>query len=98
MTKFELVLMIAIAVVFIIWFTIKSIKNKWVSSLIDTVNVSIKNAENNSLCKDGFEKKKYVMACVEAKCNELKIPYYILSKVISKLVDTIISHYNVISK
>lgn len=99
MTKLEIIELVAIAialVAFTVWFVIKSIKNKWISSIIGTVNAAIKEAESSK--KTGVEKKAYVLQKVEEKCKELKIPYKLLFGLVSKLIDTTVKHYNVIAK
>ena len=99
MTKLEIIELVAICLAvasFLVWFIIKSIQNKWISSIIDTINQAIKEAEASG--KTGIDKKAYVLQNVENKCNELKIPYNLLIGLISKLIDTTIKHYNVIAK
>lgn len=93
----QLIIIAVVALVFLIWFLINAIKNKWITQLIQTVDSAIKEAEEKQI-GDGNEKKKYVMNKVEKKCEELKIPYNIISKVVSKLIDITIKHYNVIAK
>lgn len=99
MTKLEtieLIIIIAVAVAFIVWLALKAIKNKWVSSIVDTVNSAMKEAENSK--QSGEEKKKYVLMKVEEKCTDLKIPYTLIFKLVSKLIDAIVKHYNILSK
>ncbi len=79
-----------------VFYTIKAIKNGWVSSILNTINQAIKEAETSG--KTGPEKKAYVLEQVEKVCDELKIPYKIIEKLVSKLIDTVVSHYNVITK
>lgn len=99
MTKLEVIELVAIGiavVAFLVWFIIKTVKNKWLSGIIDTINEAIKEAESSG--KSGIEKKAYVLQKVEQKCNELKVPYKLLFGLISKLIDTTVKHYNVIAK
>lgn len=79
-----------------VFYTIKAIKNGWVKSILGTINQAIKDAEASG--KTGPEKKAYVLEQVEKVCDELKIPYKIIEKLVSKLIDTVVSHYNVIAK
>lgn len=92
----ELIIIGIIALFLLVYYGIKAIKNKWVEELTITVNNSIKYAEEHYY--EGFEKKKYVLQEVEAKCQELGIPYALIQKLISKLVDKIVANYNVIKK
>ena len=92
----ELAFLILAVLVLVIYTIIGAVKNKWVSKLYDTVMLAIKEAEKTG--KSGKDKKAYVMSKVEEKCTELGIPYTLLYKLISKLIDTVISHYNVVSK
>lgn len=97
MSKMELIYTIAIAVValvVVIYLIVMGIKNGWIKKVIQTLNSSIKYAENN--IKGNVEKKKYVMDKVEEKCTELGIPWFLIRKPISKLIDRIIKDYNVI--
>ena len=94
--KIEFVIIIVAVVVFALWFITNALKNKWISGISETVNKAIKEAENSK--KTGEEKKAYVLEKVKEKCVELKIPYKLLFGLVSKLIDTIVKHYNVISK
>lgn len=99
MTKLEIIQLIAlicIAVFMVIYYFIKAIKDKWVENLTHTIETSIKYAEENYT--DGKEKLQYVLSQVKMKCQELNIPYYLLEKIIKKLIDRIIKDYNVIVK
>lgn len=76
-----------------------AVKNKWVKEVYSTVVVAIKEAEEKFPEHGSGElKKEYVLNAVEKKCYELNIPYAILKLVITKLIDTIVKHYNVIAK
>lgn len=97
MSKIELIYTIAIAIVvlvILIYLIVMAIKNGWIKKVIQTLNNSIKYAENN--IKGNVEKKKYVMDKVEEKCTELGIPWFLIRKPVDKLIDKIISNYNVI--
>lgn len=99
MTKLELIELIAlliVAVVLAIYYLIKAIKNGWITKITATLNEAIKYAEKN--IKDGKEKKDYVICRVKEKCEELGIPYTLIEKLVSKLIDKIIANYNVIKK
>lgn len=99
MTKLEIIELVIIAtaaIALIIWFGFKAIKNKWLGSIIETINNAIKEAEESK--KTGKEKKEYVMQKVKEKCDELKIPYTLIFSLVSKLIDTIIKHYNIMIK
>lgn len=95
----ELIVLIVVVVGLSIYYLVKAIKNGWIKKLTDTIETSIKEAEEKyPETSSGDKKKEYVIGKVKAKCNELGIPYGLLYSLISKLIDTIISNYNVISK
>ena len=97
MSKMELIYTIAIAVVvlvILIYLLVMAIKNGWIKKVIQTLNNAIKYAEKN--ITGNVEKKNYVMDKVEEKCTELGIPWFLIRKPISKLIDKIIADYNVI--
>lgn len=99
MTKLELIELIVIgiiALVLIIYYSILAIKNGWVKKITSTLNEAIKYAEIN--IEGGDAKKKYVMEKVEEKCEELDIPYVLIRKLLSKLINKIIANYNIIKK
>ena len=99
MTKLEIIQLIALSIItlfIIIYYCIKAVKEKWIEKLTHTIEVSIKYAEEHF--KDGKEKLAYVLQQVKLKCEELNIPYYLLEKLIKKLIDRIIKDYNVIVK
>ncbi len=97
MSKLELIYTIALAifvVVLLIYYIIMAIKNGWIKKLTETLNVSMKYAEDN--ITGSAEKKKYVMEQIESKCIELGIPYTLISKLISSLIEKIIANHNII--
>ena len=97
MTKLELIYTIALAVAAIallIYFLVMGIKHGWIKKLTETLNVSMRYAEDH--IQGAEDKKKYVMGQIEAKCNELGIPYFLAQYVISKLIETIVKHWNVL--
>lgn len=99
MTKLEiaeLIILGVIVVVLSIYYIIKAIKNGWIQKITQTMNEAIKFAEEN--IKDGKAKKEYVMKCVEEKCEELGIPYALIEKLVSKIINKVISNYNIITK
>lgn len=99
MTKLEiiqLIALVAIAVFMVVYYCIKAIKEKWLEQLTHTIETSIKYAEENF--KTGQEKLAYVLKHVKLKCEELNIPYYLLEKLIKKLINRIIKDYNILVK
>lgn len=101
MTTLEIIQLIVIAVVvlaLVIYVIVAGVKNKWFSKLAETIKVAIAEAEQKWPEGHGDEKKQYVIEAVKAKCKELGIPYEVLYKLVNKLIDTIVEHYNVISK
>ena len=99
MTKLELIELIALATIAIgigIYYLIKALKNGWLKQLQETIETAIAQAEATG--KTGDQKKALVLEAVREKCLELGIPYDFMSKVISRLIDKIVAHYNVIKK
>ncbi|MDY0386926.1 MAG: hypothetical protein RBT65_07340 [Methanolobus sp.] len=94
----EFIILAVIVICMVTYYVILAIKNKWLKQLIDTISNAIAKAEKQFPDGHGKEKKKIVEDAVMEKCEELGIPYKILYKLISKLIDTIISHYNIIAK
>ena len=92
----ELIILAVLTLAFLVWFSIKAVKNKWLSALTETIDKAIGEAEKKWSEGHGEEKKKYVLDCVEKKCEELNIQYHILCKLISKLIDTIIKNHNIV--
>ena len=102
MTVLEIVELVILAVVVValsIYYLVKAIKNNWLSKIADCVNKAIKEAEKKfTESGSGCKKKEYVLDAVEKECESLGIPYSLLKKLISVLVDKIVANYNVISK
>lgn len=96
MSKLELIYTIvlaAAALFLLIYFIVMGIKHGWIKKLTETLNVSMKYAEDH--VKGSAEKKAYVMGQIEAKCIELGIPYFLAKVVISKLIEKIVSCWNI---
>lgn len=101
MSILELIQLISLGVIalfVVIYLIVLAIKNKWVKQLIQTVEKAISEAEEKYGEGNGDLKKEYVLKAVEKKAQELGIPYRLLRKLISKLIDMIIHDYNVITK
>lgn len=99
MTTLELIKLIVlgvVALILIVYYSIKGIKNGWVRKITETMNEAIKYSETNII--GSKEKKKYVLQKVKEKCEELGIPYTLIESIVSKLIDKIIANYNVIKK
>lgn len=92
----ELIVYGVIALVIVVYFIIKSIKNGWIQKITMTMNDAIKYAEKN--IEGGTAKKEYVLRKVEAKCEELGIPFSLIYKLVNKIIDKVISNYNIIKK
>lgn len=99
MTK-EILCIIALCIILVgvvLYITIKAIQKNWINKIYNTMKEAIKYAETSGkVAKE--DKKEYVLEQIRAKCVELKIPYKLIVAVISKLINLIIEHYNVISK
>ena len=92
----ELIVYGVIALVVLVYFIIKAIKNGWIQKITKTLNDAIKYAEKN--IEGGVAKKEYVLRKVEAKCDELGIPFSLIYKLVNKIIDKVISNYNIIKK
>lgn len=101
MSKLEIIQFVILTIVTVavaVYYLIKAIKNNWIKQLIDTVENAVAEAETKYPVGSGNEKKGHVLNAVRLKCIELKIPYTIIFGLINKLVDKIVSDYNVIAK
>lgn len=99
MTTLEIVELVAISIAIVailVWISVKAVKNKWLAALSETIKKAIKDAETTG--KSGAEKKAYVLQRIEEKCDELGIPFRLVVGLVSRLIDTIVKHYNVIVK
>lgn len=99
--NFELIRFIAecvICVALIIYYLIVIIKNKWLSQIIDTIKLAIAEAEEKWPEGHGIEKKEYVLAKVQEKCEALKIPFGLIYKLIVKVINNTVEGYNTIKK
>lgn len=87
-----------IAMILIVYYLIKAIKNHWLKELAETVNSAIRYAEDTFTGEDKSKKKAYVLNQVQRKCDELGIPYTLIYNLINKLINRVIKDYNVIKK
>lgn len=94
----NLVILLVVGLGLGIYYLIKAIKNHWIKQLIDTLEHALKEAEEKYPHGHGAEKNAMVLAAVRDKCEELGIPYLLLSKIINKLIDDYIKKYNLLSK
>lgn len=101
MTGLELFLFICLcvfAVALLVFIFVTLIKNHWISEIMDTIKIAMHEAEEKYPEGHGPEKLQMVLDAVEAKCKDLKIPYNLLVKVITKIIKTIVENYNMIKK
>lgn len=101
MTTLEIIELIVLAVAAIAlggFYIYKAIKNKWIGELMETIATAMKEAEEKWPEGHGEEKKQYVLDAIKAKCDELSIPYTLLVSVFKKLIDTIVSDWNILKK
>ena len=97
MSKLELIEMIALAAIVFIGFIvllIVAIKNGWIKKLTKTLNEAMYYADHN--ISGAAEKKKYVLSKVEEKCIELGIPWFLIYKVVNRLIEKVVTYHNVI--
>lgn len=92
---------LAIIVLFIlIYYIVCAIKNHWIKEIQGTIEGAIRKAED--LAKSGqldkLMKKDYVLQQVEKRCEELGIPYHLLNKLISRIIDIICKNHNIFVK
>lgn len=80
------------ALILIVYYLIKAIKNNYVSKIYDTIVQAMKEAEEKFT--DGEEKKQYVLLKVKEVCKEVNIPYDFIASLISKVIENIIKGYN----
>lgn len=99
--NFELIRFIAecvICLALVVYYLVKIIKNKWVSEILDTIKLAVAEAEAKWPIGHGTEKKEYVLEKVKVKCEELKIPFDLIYKLIVKVINNIVDGYNSIKK
>lgn len=94
----ELVVLLGFILVIGTYIVVYGIKKKWFSKIASTVKEAIAEAEKQFGPGSGEQKKTYVLEKVKEKCKELGIPYDTLYKLITKFIDMVIEHYNVIEK
>lgn len=96
----ETIILILVVFVITVWYVVKAIKNKWLENINETIDKAIREAED--LAKKGELnkglKKQYVLDKIANKCVELGIPYQLLAKLISKVVDNIVKNHNIFIK
>ena len=67
--------------------------------IVAEIDASMKEAEEKfTESGNGDKKKEYVLEAVEKECESLGIPFSLLKKLISALIDKIVANYNVIQK
>lgn len=97
MSKLELIEFIALAaIVFVglIVLLVLAIKNGWIKKITKTLNDAMYYADHN--ITGPAEKKKYVLSKVEEKCIELGIPWFLIYKVVNRLIEKVVKYHNVI--
>lgn len=98
MSTLELVYTISVSVVvggLSIFCIIMFIRNAWFKKIKDALDEAIAYAEHN--IKGASEKFIYVTKKIEFECIDIGIPYVLIKRVISKYVNKVIKHYNVIN-
>lgn len=80
------------ALILIIYYLVKVIKNNYLSKVYDTILKAMKEAEEKFT--DGKEKKEYVLSKVKELCKDLDIPYDFIATLISKVIENVIKGYN----
>lgn len=102
MTTLEIIELVILAIVVValsVYYIVKAIKNNWLGKIAGCVNKAIKEAEEKfTESGNGDKKKEYVLESVEKECESLGIPFSMLKKLISTLIDKIVANYNVIKK
>ena len=99
MTTLEIIEFVVICVAFVTLFGIyfyKAIKNKWLGELMNTVEQAMREAEEKWPEGHGDEKREYVLKALEEKCEELHIPYTIMTSLLTKVIAEIVKHWNIL--
>ena len=99
MSKIELIYTIVLVVLAIsvaIYYFVLAIKNGWIKQITQTMNSAIRFAEFQEPKWSASKKKAYVLSEVEAKCDQLGIPYTLISKLVNKAIERIVADHNVI--
>ena len=90
----ELVVISVVVLALVIYYSIKAVKNGWIKKLTKTLNEAMYYADHN--ITGPAEKKKYVLNKVEEKCIELGIPWFLIYKVVNRLIEKVVKYHNVI--
>ena len=99
MTTLEIIELTILIVSFITIFGVylyKAIKNKWLGQLMDTLETAMKIAEEKYPDGHGDEKREYVLSEIKNKCEELSIPYGVMSTLLTKIIAEIVTHWNIL--
>lgn len=95
----ELVILAIVVVALSVYYIVKAIKNNWLGKIAGCINNAIKEAEEKfAESGSGDKKKEYALEAVEKECESLGIPFSLLKKLISTLIDKIVANYNIIKK
>ena len=92
----ELIVIVAIAIVGVIWFIIKAIKNKWFSKIYKFIKEAFREAEKTEL--KGKDKLEYALKYVEEACEKEGIPFKAIKKLVIIAIEKLVEGYNIDKK
>ena len=99
MSTLELIQLIIIsltALVAVIWFIVKAIKNKWFSKIYKAIKEGVVEAEKTDL--KGKEKLNFALKYVEDFCDKEGIPFSFVKNLVVKAIEKLVEGYNNIKK
>jgi hypothetical protein len=92
----ELIIIVAVAVIGLVWFIIKAIKNKWFSKIYGFIKEAFREAEKTEL--KGKAKLEYALEYVEAACDKEGIPFKAIKKLVIVAIEKLVEGYNIDKK
>lgn len=92
----QLIIISLVALVAVIWFIIKAIKNKWFSKMYKAIKEGVREAEATDL--KGKEKLEFALKYVEAFCDTEGIPFSFVKNLVIKAIEKLVEGYNNIKK
>ena len=99
MSKLELIytiIFVILAISVSIYYFVLAIKHGWIKQITQTMNNAIRFAELQEPKWSASKKKSYVLSQIEAKCDELGIPYTLIYRLVNKAIERIVADHNVI--
>jgi RsiW-degrading membrane proteinase PrsW (M82 family) len=98
MTTLQICIASIIGIAILTILVILLFKHEWLKALIGFIKDAVADAESKMPVGNGETKKALAMSVIEEVCKRLHIPYFLVKKPVSKLIDKIVDYYNSIAK